>query len=375
MTVRRVVRFVVPDGLDDPRRVSGGNVYDRHVRDGLRGRGWTVETVEAADGGAAASALRDAGGDTLVLVDGLVGAWAPAALELASRRATVVVLAHMIAAAFPDATVPTASPRAAGASRGASGRVGPASVEAERRMLACAHRVIVTSQWTAAELSSRGLADPSRVTVAAPGVSVAEPGLSVAEPGLSVAEPAKAATQPARQRNLLCVGVVAPHKGQDTLLAALAQLPEADWTCEIVGSTESFPEFAAAVERDARALSGRVRLTGVLDGAALDEAYRRAAVLVAPSRVESAGMAIADARARGIPVIGADAGGIPDALAAGGGLLVRPGDPLDLAGTLQAWLTDPALRARLRAEAHAARTALPGWDDTVATIAGVLEAA
>ena len=96
-------------------------------------------------------------------------------------------------------------------------------------------------------------------------------------------------------------------------------------------------------------------------------------MLVAPWRVVCGGMAIADARARGMPVIGARTGGIPDALAGGGAMLVRPGDPVALAEALRAWMTAPALRSRLRREAATARRTLPRWDDTVAAIAGVLE--
>ena len=45
----REVHAVLPSGVDDPASPSGGNVYDRHLRDGLRSRGWAVETVEATD--------------------------------------------------------------------------------------------------------------------------------------------------------------------------------------------------------------------------------------------------------------------------------------------------------------------------------------
>ncbi|MDX6324236.1 MAG: hypothetical protein QOK15_590, partial [Nocardioidaceae bacterium] len=34
--------MVVPDGLEDPARPSGGNVYDRRVCAGLAGEGWRV---------------------------------------------------------------------------------------------------------------------------------------------------------------------------------------------------------------------------------------------------------------------------------------------------------------------------------------------
>jgi glycosyltransferase involved in cell wall biosynthesis len=216
---------------------------------------------------------------------------------------------------------------------------------------------VVTSHWTADELAQRGLADPSRITVAVPGVDRAD------------------AVTPRGENDLLCVGVLAPHKGQDTLLDALARLPTADWTCAVVGSGESFPDFAASIANRAAAFDGRVRVAGVLDDEALAEAYRRSALLVAPSRVESWGMAIGEARARAMPVIGAETGGIPEALTGGGGLVVPPGDPAALAGALEAWMSDPPLRARLRREALAARAALPTWSDAVARVADALEAA
>ncbi|WP_426321278.1 glycosyltransferase family 4 protein [Microbacterium sp. E-13] len=318
--------------------MSGGNVYDRRIRDGLPGQGWAVDVVEAADAAGAASVLGQTPDDALVLIDGLVAGWAPDAVEETARRARLMLLAHMVAAAFPDAT--------------------DAAIDAERRVLAAAHAVIVPSRWTAEELARRGLVETGRVRIAPPGV-----------------DPADVAGPPCGDGRLLCVGVIAPHKGQDTLLAALAQLPDRDWSCALVGSGEPFPEFAAEIARRSGAFDGRVRLTGVLDDTALAEQYRRVALLVAPSRVESSGMAIAEARARGLPVVAARTGGIPDALASGGGLLVRPGDPAALADALSAWMTDPALRARLRREALAARSTLPRWATTVATIAHSLETA
>src|SRR5664279_3652684 len=36
------VHLVVPDGVDDPSRPSGGNAYDRRVRSGLAALGWSV---------------------------------------------------------------------------------------------------------------------------------------------------------------------------------------------------------------------------------------------------------------------------------------------------------------------------------------------
>lgn len=38
----RRVHAVLPAGIDDPTRPSGGNVYDRYALDGLRILGWSV---------------------------------------------------------------------------------------------------------------------------------------------------------------------------------------------------------------------------------------------------------------------------------------------------------------------------------------------
>lgn len=362
----RHVICVVPEGIDDPARVSGGNVYDREVRDGLRARGWDVEVVEQDAAGEVAVPGAD-----LVLIDGLCAlrmpphhlmqlrhqmvrdaAYAHSGMSAhhlmhlehqmvsddpgpseGGRGTRVVVLAHMVAAAFPDAT--------------------DADVAAERRAFSAASHVIVTSAWSARELERRRLVPRSRITVAAPGTHAHH-------------------LAAAQGRELLCVGVIAPHKGQDVLLAALDRLRGEDWTCTLAGSSVPSPSFAARIEKESAAFGGRVRMTGVLDPDALAGEYRRSAVVVAPSRVESAGMAIADARARGIPVIAADVGGIADTVAGGGAILVRPDDPAALARALGEWMTDPALRDRLRREAAGARAALPSWDDTIDRIEAAL---
>ena len=46
----KTVHVVVPGGIDDPARPSGGNVYDRRICNGLAALGWDV-TEHAVDGG------------------------------------------------------------------------------------------------------------------------------------------------------------------------------------------------------------------------------------------------------------------------------------------------------------------------------------
>ncbi|AYG02313.1 glycosyltransferase family 4 protein [Gryllotalpicola protaetiae] len=333
----RVVWFLVPAGIDDPERVSGGNVYDRRLRDGLAQRGWDVRMLEAAAAADVPAALAAVPRGAVALVDGLVAGWAPDAIG-AAAAIRLIVLAHMVLGAFADAD--------------------GAALDAERRALAAAGRVIATSAWTAGELVRRGLVDEERVSVALPGASGAPQGHA-----------------PGSEHRLLCVGVVAPHKGQDVLLEALSRLRAREWTCTLAGSLAVAPDFAAGVARAAARFEGRVRTPGVLRSAELERAYRGAGLVVAPSRAESFGMALADARSRGIPVIASAAGGIGEAVAGGGALLVPPDDPEALAHALWRWLANPRLRARLRAEAVVATHRAPRWADTVADVDRVLGAA
>jgi glycosyltransferase involved in cell wall biosynthesis len=339
------VHVLLPEGVDDPGWPSGGNRYDRRLCDGLVALGWDVREraipgewprADAAGLAALAGALDAVPTCGLVLLDGLIASAAAAVLQPAAARLRLVALVHM---PRPDG-VPTAAEEVAG--------------------LAAMRAVITTSAWTRRILTAEGV-PAGRIHVALPGVDAAEP----------------AAGTPAGGR-LLAVGAVVPHKGQDLLLAALSRIAGLDWTCTLVGPTDRAPAFAESVRERASALGSRVRLTGPLAGAPLAAAYRSADLLVLPSRAESFGLVVLEALATGLPVVGFRVGGVPEALGLGGqgrpGVLVPPEDPAAFAGALEAWLTDGALRARLRAAAAAARRALPGWDATARTVAGVLSA-
>ena len=332
------VTFVVPEGIDDPARASGGNVFDQRVRDELASLGWEVRMLPVAPdaGGALSSLPRGA----LVLVDGLVAGRSPAAIEAGADRLRIVVLAHMVSSAFPDADRHL--------------------VDGERRALRSARRVIATSEWTRAELTASDELPADRITVAVPGSDDAPVASGTPDGGA-----------------FLCVGVVAPHKGQDILIEALAALGrDSTWTCAIVGGLDAFPEYTARV----RALAAdadvaeRIMLTGALGSGELDSAYRNADLVVAPSRVESYGMAIADALRRGIPVVASNVGGIPQTVAGRAAILVPPGEPAPLTDALGRWITDTGLRERLTADARRGRADLPRWSDTAARIAETLAA-
>jgi glycosyltransferase involved in cell wall biosynthesis len=337
----RIVRFVVPQGIGEAAGVSGGNIYDLRVREGLVGLGWEVSLIEV-DPDAAAPALADAPDYALVLVDGLVAGRSPEALAAEAERLRLVVIAHMVSASFPGTH--------------------PRTVEDEQRALAAARVVVTTSDWTRSELIRAGVVDAARIVVATPGTDVA---------------PAARGTTDGDA--LLCVGVVAPHKGQDVLVEALAALePNRDWTCTIAGSLHSRPRFARRIADRAReaGLGGQVMLPGVLGGPDLDHAYRGTDLLVAPSRVESYGMAIAEALGHGIPVLASDVGGVREAVGDGeAAILVPPGDVSALVDALTRWMSDSELRSRMTDAAHDRRDELPRWSETAQRVADALEEA
>jgi glycosyltransferase involved in cell wall biosynthesis len=342
------VHVVVPAGIDDPARVSGGNRYDREVCDDLRRAGWQVTEIAAAGSwprpdapalAALARALDALPDDALVLADGLVASAARSVLVPRSSRLRVVVLVHMVFGG--DAVDP----------------------DDESAVLGAARAVVTTSHWTRGRLLDR-------YDLPAAGVHVAHPGT----------EPAPVSPRTAGGGRLLCVGTLAPVKGQDLLLAALGDLPGLPWRCTLVGSRDRDPGFAAGLDRRAAAtgIGERVRMTGVCTGESLRRRYQAADLLVVPSRAETYGMAVTEALAAGLPVLAARVGGLPESVgctAAGPpGLLVPPANPAALGAALARWLSDRGLRDRLRDAALLRRQSVAGWATTGTRIREVLVA-
>ncbi|MGL5863690.1 MAG: glycosyltransferase family 1 protein, partial [Phycicoccus sp.] len=95
------VHVVVPAGVDDPQRPSGGNTYDRRLCDGLSAQGWAVcersvpgdwPRPDPADRAAVAEVLREVPSGGTVVLDGLVASTVPEVLVPESGRLRLVVL-------------------------------------------------------------------------------------------------------------------------------------------------------------------------------------------------------------------------------------------------------------------------------------------
>ena len=345
------VHVVVPDGIDDPARPTGGNAYDRRVCAGLAAAGWSVRVHAvpgswprpgAASYAALADVVEQIPDGAVVLLDGLVASTAPEVLVPQASRLRLVALVHM----------PLGHGAGDDDDRAREGAV-----------LGAAASVVTTSRWARRTLLGLYSLPGDRVHVAEPGVDAAD-----LAPGTETAGA------------LLSVAAVIPGKGHDVLLDALAPMSGLHWDCLCVGSLDRDPAFAEGLRRRAGGdgLAGRVQFPGPLTGADLARSYGGADLMVLPSRAETYGMVVTEALARGLPVVAAEVGGVPEALGHGAdgvrpGLLVPPGDPAALGAALRAWLGDAGLRRRLRQAARERRVSLSRWSTTTSVLEGVLQ--
>jgi glycosyltransferase involved in cell wall biosynthesis len=146
---------------------------------------------------------------------------------------------------------------------------------------------------------------------------------------------------PAGARVLLCVGRLAQQKGIDVAVRALAKIREHEPAAVLVVLGEGTERaHLEALAGEGVLLPGRVG-----DVASW---YRRAEVLVHPSRWEGFGLALLEAMLAGKPVVATRVSSAPEIVTDGEtGLLVPPDDPPALAEAVVGLLADPARAAAM----------------------------
>ncbi len=334
---------------------TGGYGYDREIVAGLRDRGWTVDvlsldrsfpTPTPAARAHAVAALAALPEHTPVLADGLAfGAMADEAEREGARLRFVGLVHHPLAL-----------------ETGVSGEDADRLFESERRALATTRGVVVTSAATVASVLPYGV-PVDRIAVVRPGTAPA-----------AVATGTRDAGGPDTPVELLAVATLTERKGYDVLLDALAPIARLPWRLTCAGGDTLHPPTTQALSAQVArlGLADRVAFSGSLDAAALDAAYDRADVFVLPTRHEGYGMAIAEAVARGLPVVSTPTGAIPELVDDTSGALVPIDDVAALTAALTRVVGDDAERRRLAAGARARRATLPTWTDAARQMADAL---
>jgi glycosyltransferase involved in cell wall biosynthesis len=354
---------VVPGDLETR---TGGYGYDRRIIAGLRARGWHVDVVRLDDSFPfPTAAARDAAERALaaipdgrsVLIDGLALGVLPDEAARHAARLTIVALVHHPLAA----------------ETGLDASVVAAFEQSERRALESARSVVVTGRRTAAALAHYGVG-ADRITVVEPGTDPAP----LARGSQSAINNQSAISNQQFAISLLCVATLTPRKGHALLIRALASIPNRNWRLICAGGLDRDPATAARIGALVRelALEDRVMLVGDMDTGQLAVEYDRADLFVLPTLYEGYGMAVAEALARGLPVISTQTGAIEELVCDGpakaAGIVVPPGDLTAFANALSRVIGDTALRDQLAAGARSVRDRLPTWDAAAAAMAQAL---
>jgi glycosyltransferase involved in cell wall biosynthesis len=329
---------------------TGGYGYDRRIVAGLKEAGWDVRVAEldasfpAPTPAALAHAARTLAAipdGRAVIIDGLALGAMPIEVEQERARLRLLAIVH-----HPLARE-TGLPALLAVKLEAS----------ERRALAAVRRIVVTSEGTA------------RILAADYGVP--EERVVVVEPGTDRSPLARGSG--ARTVHLVAVASIVPRKGHEVLVSALARLTVGPWRLTCAGSLERDPDTAArlvALIRE-KGLEDRVSLAGELAGSELDALYDAADVFVLPTFYEGYGMAVAEALARGLPIVSTATGAIA-AIVNGAGILVPPGDVEALATALSRIVASQELRGKMAGEARAIRVRLADWNDASRRMAEVV---
>lgn len=172
---------------------------------------------------------------------------------------------------------------------------------------------------------------------------------------------------------LLFAGRLSPEKNVGLLLRALAAL-DADWTLDVAGDGEDGPALRALARE--LGIQERVRFAGFVPREAMPEVYRRAHVLVQPSRFEGMSNVVLEAMASGLAVVGADTPGLAELVRhEDTGLVVPAGDGPALGDALARLAAAPETVAAMGLRGREAVLAGHGWEAAATAYLELLERA
>jgi len=119
-------------------------------------------------------------------------------------------------------------------------------------------------------------------------------------------------------------------------------------------------------------VQNRLRLTGRVEVAELIALYRRASLVVVPSRYEGFGLPAVEAMACGAPVVATRAGALPEVIdLTGGGVLAERDDPASLSQAIRVLLENTEMRAMMAKRGREQVVEKLSWPQVAAATADV----
>jgi glycosyltransferase involved in cell wall biosynthesis len=283
-------------------------------------REWAVEVVDPVD-------LRRIDAD-LAIVDSLAFRYGRPQIGI-----PYVALAHQVPSAVAGYPAPTVQ---------------------ERDVLRFAALVVTASDWLRAHLRAF---TPAEVVAVHPGRDRAW-----ARDGRSSDADA-----------VLCVSNASPGKGVPDAIEAFDRAAPDGLRLLLLGDMEVDPEEATLVRAALGRASGRIVTTGVVDAADLSRLYAQGRALLTASRYEGRPIAVVEAMASGLPVVGFDVAGLRELVRPGrDGLLAADGDVDDLARSLADLFAGPGLADAMGQAARTRALEWPTWQETAARFTDVV---
>lgn len=154
---------------------------------------------------------------------------------------------------------------------------------------------------------------------------------------------------------IICVGYICPRKNQNRFIQALDPVAARHrFRVLFLGQTTAERAYDDEFFRLVKARSW-CEYGGFADRERLRTVFKSASLLALPSLEDNCPMAILEAMAAGLPVIGAKVGGVPDLIEEGvTGLFCDPLDDASMAQSIERALSDPTA-AKARAKTAAAK--------------------
>ena len=202
-----------------------------------------------------------------------------------------------------------------------------------------AHRVIVPSASTCADLLRYTRVSAERVDVIPEGIGQAPRGAGDRAAG-------RARLDAGERRVVLSVSAKRPHKNLGRLIGALARMPAERRPVLVL------PGYPTAHEEELGALaavcgvSDDVRFLGWVSAGELEDLYAAADCFVFPSLYEGFGLPVLEAMARGLPVATSGRASLAE-VAGSAALTFDPEDEGAIAAAIERLLSDEELRGRL----------------------------